>query len=124
MSYQSYTPGPPLSDDVEYLWSLSDVPTHQRERIVPESSPLVLVRVRILGIVEALGNRAVGPPASEPGSGARTSERASAKRGLAPPSPLGGRGLGGWGWGAWSAKRGTAGIQSACYPARESRSVI
>jgi AraC-like DNA-binding protein len=35
MLFSSSTPGPPLSDDVEYLWSLSDAPSHQRERIVP-----------------------------------------------------------------------------------------
>jgi AraC-like DNA-binding protein len=35
MLYRSYTPAPPLADHVEYLWSLSDAPAHQRESIVP-----------------------------------------------------------------------------------------
>lgn len=38
MFYGSYTPAPPLSDHVEYLWSLSDAPTHDRERIVPSGT--------------------------------------------------------------------------------------
>ena len=38
MRYGIYRPGPPLDRCVDYLWSLSDVPAHQRERIVPSGT--------------------------------------------------------------------------------------
>ncbi len=35
MDYRSHVPRPPLTDYVEYLWSLSDAPSHAKERILP-----------------------------------------------------------------------------------------
>ena len=35
MDYRSHVLGPPLADYVDYLWSLSDAPSHAKERILP-----------------------------------------------------------------------------------------
>ena len=51
MEYLSYCPGPPLDGFVENLWSLSDAPSHARERILH-------------GAAEVVGNIDVGVPAS------------------------------------------------------------
>lgn len=38
MRYLRHRPAPPLDEFVDYLWSLSDSPTHARERIVPSGT--------------------------------------------------------------------------------------
>jgi AraC-like DNA-binding protein len=45
MRYLIHRPGPPLSDFVEYLWSLSDAPSHARERIVPSGTIELVVNL-------------------------------------------------------------------------------
>lgn len=45
MRYGIYRPGPPLDRYVDYLWSLSDVPAHQRERIVPSGTIELVVNL-------------------------------------------------------------------------------
>jgi AraC-like DNA-binding protein len=38
MLYRAHIPARPLVDHVEYLWSLSDAPPHQQERILPSGT--------------------------------------------------------------------------------------
>lgn len=38
MIYRTHLPAPPLARFVDYLWYLSDAPTHARERIVPSGT--------------------------------------------------------------------------------------
>jgi AraC-like DNA-binding protein len=38
MRYAAHRPGPPLRDHVDYFWSLSDLPGHARECIVPSGT--------------------------------------------------------------------------------------
>ena len=38
MHYSVHEPGPPLNEFVGYLWSLSDAPHHERERIFPSGT--------------------------------------------------------------------------------------
>ncbi len=45
MFYRSRAPAPPLADFVEYLWYLSDVPTHARERILPSGTLELVVNL-------------------------------------------------------------------------------
>ncbi|WP_338864744.1 DUF6597 domain-containing transcriptional factor [Myxococcus stipitatus] len=45
MLYTSHTPMVPLADFVEYFWSLSDVPAHTRERIVPSGTLELVVNL-------------------------------------------------------------------------------
>jgi glyoxylase I family protein len=46
MLYQTYVPGPPLRDLVEYLWTFSDAPPHQREVIVPSGTLELVINLR------------------------------------------------------------------------------
>ena len=45
MQYQTYRPGPPLADYVEYLWALRDAPAHSAERIVPSGTLELVVNL-------------------------------------------------------------------------------
>jgi len=45
MRYLIHRPGPPLSDLVDYLWSLSDAPLHARERIVPSGTVELVINL-------------------------------------------------------------------------------
>ncbi|MFL5250528.1 MAG: DUF6597 domain-containing transcriptional factor, partial [Myxococcales bacterium] len=40
-----HRPGPPLSDLVDHLWSLSDAPLHARERIVPSGTVELVINL-------------------------------------------------------------------------------
>jgi hypothetical protein len=46
MVYRSYTPGPPLSDFIDYFWLLSDAPPHSRERVLPSGTIELVVNLR------------------------------------------------------------------------------
>lgn len=45
MRYVTRHPGPPLSEFVEYLWSLSDGPSHLREGVVPSGTVELVVNL-------------------------------------------------------------------------------
>ena len=45
MLYTSHAPMAPLADFVEYFWSLSDVPAHAQERVVPSSTLELVVNL-------------------------------------------------------------------------------
>lgn len=45
MRYVTRRPGPQLSDFVEYFWSLSDAPPHERERVVPSGTIELVVNL-------------------------------------------------------------------------------
>jgi AraC-like DNA-binding protein len=45
MLYRAHIPAPPLVDHVEYLWSLSDAPPHQRERILPSGTVELVINL-------------------------------------------------------------------------------
>ncbi len=38
MDYRLHVPGPPLAGYVDYLWSLSDAPSHAKERVLPSGT--------------------------------------------------------------------------------------
>jgi hypothetical protein len=46
MVYCSYTPRPPLSAFVDYLWLLADAPPHSRERVLPSGTTELVVNLR------------------------------------------------------------------------------
>jgi AraC-like DNA-binding protein len=45
MRYRVHRPAPPLDGFIDYLWSLSDVPEHARERIVPTGTIELVVNL-------------------------------------------------------------------------------
>lgn len=45
MRYDVHVPGPPLFALVDYLWALSDVPAHARERIVPSGTQELVINL-------------------------------------------------------------------------------
>jgi AraC-like DNA-binding protein len=45
MRYVTRHPGPPLHEFVEYFWSLSDAPSHARERVVPSGTIELVVNL-------------------------------------------------------------------------------
>ena len=46
MYYSHHTPAPPLSDFVEFLWCLTEGPTHSAERILPCAAPELVINLR------------------------------------------------------------------------------
>jgi AraC-like DNA-binding protein len=44
--YVRYSPGPPLNAFVEYLWSLSDTPSHAKELIMPSGTLELVVNLK------------------------------------------------------------------------------
>jgi AraC-like DNA-binding protein len=46
MRYSVHTPGPPLNEFVSNLWSLSDAPRHERERILPSGTIELVINLQ------------------------------------------------------------------------------
>jgi AraC-like DNA-binding protein len=67
VQYVQHSPAPPLDQFVEYLWSLSDLPTHARERIVP-SGTLELVINLVEDEIRVYGSSGTGEPDRHAGS--------------------------------------------------------
>jgi AraC-like DNA-binding protein len=72
MYYNRYTPSYPLCDVVEYLWCMTDGPTHSAERILPGGTTELVFNLQDNGIqvCDPLGRnsdvRLVGPVVSGP----------------------------------------------------------
>lgn len=45
MLYRAHVPAPPIAAFVDYLWSLSDAPTHAKERIVPSGTLEIVINL-------------------------------------------------------------------------------
>jgi AraC-like DNA-binding protein len=84
MDYQLHVPGRPLAHYVDYLWSLSDAPSHAQERVLPSGTFELVLNLaddefRIYGGVEPcrrLGGAIVSGPYVRP-FGIDTREHAS-----------------------------------------------